>query len=193
MRNLDFGFETSLLECRIEDFTQRDFKPIHQVRDRPLIVVDGEVDETAVYELFIRNRWLGCIEVGLARIIRQPFLPVIRTLLIERHIQTVIGYFTGMHELDSLLMLEILLELLSGACAQTFVIFRVPVRGNDLPGKLFLPCLELAVIVEEDFLCPATGFQDRRIHEPYETGNLREGRPLYLEEVDAETLNVCAV
>ena len=66
LRNLDFGFETTLLERRVQDFTQRDFQPIHQVGNRTLIVIDGEVDETVVYELFIGNRGLGCIEERLA-------------------------------------------------------------------------------------------------------------------------------
>ena len=117
LRNLDFRFETPLLKCRIQDFTQRDFQPIHQVGNRTLIVVDGEVDETAVDEFFIRNRRLGCIKECLARIIRQPLLPVIRALLVECHIQAVIGGLARMDELDHLLMLEILLEFLPGACA----------------------------------------------------------------------------
>ena len=55
LRDLDFRFQTPLLERRKQDFTQRDFQPIHQVRNRPLIVVDREVDKTAVNELFIRD------------------------------------------------------------------------------------------------------------------------------------------
>ena len=75
------------------------------------------MDETAVYELFIRNLGLGCIQECLARIIRQPLLPVICALLIERHIQVVVTFLARMDERHRLLMLEILLELLPGARA----------------------------------------------------------------------------
>ena len=117
LRNLDFGLQTPLLERSKQDFPQRDFQSIHQVRNRPFIVVDGEVDETAVYELFIRNLGLGCIQKRLARIIRQPLFPVICALLVERHIQVVVAFLARMDKRHHLLMFKILLELLPGACA----------------------------------------------------------------------------
>ena len=115
LRDLDFRFQTPLLKRRKEDFTQRDFQPIHQVRNRTLIVVDREVDKPAVNKLFIRNLRLRCIQVRLARIRRQPLFPVIRALLIERHIQAVIREFASMDELHHLLILEVFFELLARA------------------------------------------------------------------------------
>ena len=84
--NLDFRLQAALFERRIQNLTQRDFQSIHQIRDRTLVVVDGEVDEAAVDELFVRDRRFRCIKERLARIIRQPLFPVIGAFLIECHI-----------------------------------------------------------------------------------------------------------
>ena len=193
LRNLDFRLQATLLECRIQNLTQRDFQSIHQVGNRTLVVVNREVDEAAVDELFIRNFRLRCIEECLARIIRQPLFSIIRAFLVECHVEMVVAFLARMDERDHLLMLEIFLELFSGACAQTFIIFRVPTCGDDRIGELLLPCFKLAVVVKEELLCAATCFQNRRIHESDETRYLRERRPLRLEKVDSETLDMRAI
>ena len=90
-------------------------------------------------------------------------------------------------------MLEVFLELLSGARAQTFVIFGVPTCGDDGAGELLLPRFKLAIIVEEHLLGAATCLQDGCIHEPDETRYLRKRRPFRLEKVDSETLDVRTV
>ena len=148
LRNLDLRFQTALLECRIQDFTQRYFKSIHQVGNRPFVVVDGEVDKPAVNELFIRNRRFRCIEVGIARIICQPLFPVIRAFLVKCHVEVVVAFFPRMDKRHHLLMLKVLLELLSSTRTQTLIIFRIPARRDDFVRELLLPCFKFAVVVE---------------------------------------------
>ena len=71
-------------------------------------------------------------------------------------------------------MLEVFFELFPRARTQTFIIFGIPAGGHDRAGELFLPVVELAIIVEQDLLRPAAGFQNRSIHKPDETRNLRK-------------------
>ena len=202
LRHLDFLPSEPFFECRVEDFALAQLLSVHEVRDGPRVVVDGEMYHFAVNEIRIGYFGLTRVQERLARICGKPRLAIIGAFLVECHINRIVARGATVHKRYNFLLLEILLELLAGTCPQPLIILDIPglqcsvlfLRGRR---KRALPLLVLAVIVEQSRLTgtattatTTSGFQDGRIHKPDKSRNMGKGCPFGLEQVDTEPFNM---
>ena len=175
--DLDFLCKFAL-EAPKQDLALRGFKTVHDVRDRALEVVVGEVNEIAMHKLLVGQAMVSVwYDYICRRMPLQPGLAVVGARLVERQIH---GEITvgRIRELGNIQVLKVLLRFVARRGAETLVILNGPPCA-----RRHLPLVVLVLGVECAIFFALRRLDDRRRHVGEEPGNLHEVVPQFVEEV----------